>query len=350
MAGALVGGAFLSAFVQMAFDRLASPKILNYFQERKINVRLLRKLNITLTSINAVLDDAEENQIQNPHVKKWVDELKDAVFDAEDLLDDIETEVSQQKLEAELHATLSKIKETPLFMGRLKNLQTLTYFKVGKCSGFDVKQLGQLNQLGGSVSIIGLQNVIDRMDGIAANLKEKEYIEELELQWSGEDEDEDSEKGRNVLESLKPHKNLKKLSVINYGGTRFPEWFGDCYSLPKIVSLELRNCKYFFSLPSTWTGTLSQRTFAFLGLMHWRQLVLSSTFTVGSDDSLSSSVTPQPFRSLKILRLKDMKSREEWCCFIEGEIEAAGMPFSCLKELVIDNCPRHNTCLHSFLH
>ncbi|KAJ7949643.1 Disease resistance protein [Quillaja saponaria] len=109
MAGALVGGAFLSSFLQVAFDRLASPKILDYFKEQKPNVPLLRKLHFTLTSINAVLYDAEEKQIRNPHVKKWVDELKHAVFEAEDLLDEIETEVSQQELEAELHATSSKV-------------------------------------------------------------------------------------------------------------------------------------------------------------------------------------------------------------------------------------------------
>ncbi|KAJ7949371.1 Disease resistance protein [Quillaja saponaria] len=109
MAGALVGGAFLSAFLQVAFDRLASPKILDYFQERKLNASLLKKLQITLISINAVIDDAEEKQIRNPNVKRWVDELKEAVFAAEDLLDEIETEISIQELEAELHATSSKV-------------------------------------------------------------------------------------------------------------------------------------------------------------------------------------------------------------------------------------------------
>ncbi|KAJ7949372.1 Disease resistance protein [Quillaja saponaria] len=109
MAGELVGGAFLSAFLQVAFDRLSSPKILDYFQGRKLNDRLLRKLKITLISINAVIDDAEEKQIRNPNVKRWVDELKEAVFAAEDLLDEIETEISIQELEAELHDTSSKV-------------------------------------------------------------------------------------------------------------------------------------------------------------------------------------------------------------------------------------------------
>ncbi|KAJ7949376.1 Disease resistance protein [Quillaja saponaria] len=59
-----------------------------------------------------------------------------------------------------------------------------------------------------------------------------------------------------------------------------------------------------------------------------------------SDDSLSSSDTPQPFRSLEILRIEHMMSWEEWCCFIEGGNEAAVGFFPCLKELVISNWPR----------
>ena len=42
--------------------------------------------------VQVVLNDAEAKQIANSAVKEWVDELKDVVYDAEDLLDDITTE------------------------------------------------------------------------------------------------------------------------------------------------------------------------------------------------------------------------------------------------------------------
>ncbi|XVF65201.1 hypothetical protein PTKIN_Ptkin09bG0228300 [Pterospermum kingtungense] len=48
-----------------------------------------------------VVDDAEEKQITNKNIKKWITEHKDVVYDAEDLLDEISTEALKRKLEAE---------------------------------------------------------------------------------------------------------------------------------------------------------------------------------------------------------------------------------------------------------
>ena len=109
MAGALVGGALLSAFLQVTFEKLASAGIEDYFRGRKHNEKLLKRLNITLLSINAVVDDAELKQIRNPNVRAWLDAVKDAVLDAEDLLEEIDFEVSKSKLEAESKSSTSKV-------------------------------------------------------------------------------------------------------------------------------------------------------------------------------------------------------------------------------------------------
>ncbi|KAJ7009739.1 disease resistance RPP13-like protein 1 [Populus alba x Populus x berolinensis] len=89
MAAALVGGPILSAFLQVLFDRMASREVLDFFKERNLNERLLKKLKIMMISVNGVLDDAEEKQVTKPAVKEWLDELKDAVYEADDLLDEI---------------------------------------------------------------------------------------------------------------------------------------------------------------------------------------------------------------------------------------------------------------------
>jgi hypothetical protein len=95
MAVELVGGALLSAFLQVTFEKLASAGIQDYFRARNLNDKLLKKLNITLLSINAVVNDAELKQIRNQPVKAWLDAVKDAVLDAEDLLEEIDIEVSR---------------------------------------------------------------------------------------------------------------------------------------------------------------------------------------------------------------------------------------------------------------
>ncbi|WJX87276.1 hypothetical protein P8452_69484 [Trifolium repens] len=101
MAVEFVGGALLSAFLQVTFEKLASAGIQDYFRATKLNHKLLNKLNITLLSINAVVDDAELKQIRNPNVRAWLDAVKDTVLDAEDLLEEIDIELFRCKLEAE---------------------------------------------------------------------------------------------------------------------------------------------------------------------------------------------------------------------------------------------------------
>ncbi|KAL6130712.1 hypothetical protein ACLB2K_069091 [Fragaria x ananassa] len=92
MALELVGGAFLSSFVSVLFDRLASRQVVDFISKQKVNYGLLRKLKMKLLSVNAVLDDAEDKQFRNPNVREWLDELKHALYVAGDLLDEITTE------------------------------------------------------------------------------------------------------------------------------------------------------------------------------------------------------------------------------------------------------------------
>ena len=107
-----VGEAVLSAFLQVVFNRVASSDILDYLKGRKLIDRLVKKLKIELMSADAVLIDAEEKQITNPAVKEWLDELKDAVYVADDLLDEIAYEALRCKLEAESISKVSGVIST----------------------------------------------------------------------------------------------------------------------------------------------------------------------------------------------------------------------------------------------
>lgn len=109
MALEVVGGAFLSALLEEVFDKMYSREVLDFIQGKKLTEVLLKNLKITLLSVNAVLDDAEEKQISNSDVKLWLGELKEAIYDAEDLLNEIKTEALKCKVEAEFGSSTSKV-------------------------------------------------------------------------------------------------------------------------------------------------------------------------------------------------------------------------------------------------
>ena len=78
---------------------MASRVFLTFLREQKLGVVLLRKLKIKMLAVQVVLNDAEAKQITNSAVKDWMDELKDALYEAEELLDDITTEALRCKME-----------------------------------------------------------------------------------------------------------------------------------------------------------------------------------------------------------------------------------------------------------
>ncbi|XP_058747850.1 putative disease resistance protein RGA4 [Vicia villosa] len=77
MANALLGVVFknLSSLIQNEFATI-------FGIEKKA-----QKLSATLELINAVLEDAEHKQLNNPSIKLWLQQLKDAVYVLDDILD-----------------------------------------------------------------------------------------------------------------------------------------------------------------------------------------------------------------------------------------------------------------------
>jgi len=96
MALAVVGGALLSAFIDVLFDRLASPEFVNFIRGKKPE-RLLQKMKSQLLVVKVVLADAEKRQISNSDVKDWLDLLIDLVYEVDDLLDEVSTKAATQK-------------------------------------------------------------------------------------------------------------------------------------------------------------------------------------------------------------------------------------------------------------
>ncbi|XP_025635783.1 putative disease resistance RPP13-like protein 1 [Arachis hypogaea] len=92
MAEKLYGGAYLSPFVDAVLDNLTS--ILeedDSFLERN---NLLVTLQNCLYDVGPVLDDAELKQFSDKKVKKWLVDLQDALYMADDLLDKLSTKAA----------------------------------------------------------------------------------------------------------------------------------------------------------------------------------------------------------------------------------------------------------------
>ncbi|XP_057744205.1 putative disease resistance protein At3g14460 [Arachis stenosperma] len=97
MAGALVGGAFLSGFINVVFDRLLTTDAVNLVLGKKLGPDLVERLKTALLGAEGLVADAEMKQFGNPSVRKWLDSLRDAVYCAEDLLDAVLLKVTTQK-------------------------------------------------------------------------------------------------------------------------------------------------------------------------------------------------------------------------------------------------------------
>ncbi|KAL7203601.1 hypothetical protein ACSBR2_016798 [Camellia fascicularis] len=141
------------------------------------------------------------------------------------------------------------LEEMSLGIGKLASLVTLSNFIVTKNNGFRIRELGNLIYLRGELSLSGLQNVVDPLDAREANLINKEGLKVLSMEWSvGSDESQDRRVETEMLNVLRPHKNLEELHIKCYLGTGFPTWIGDPL-FSNMLCISLQNCKKCVSLP-----------------------------------------------------------------------------------------------------
>ncbi|XP_054776425.1 putative disease resistance protein RGA3 [Prosopis cineraria] len=91
--------ALLSAVFNVILERLTPHQggLINLICGKKLDNKILQRLKPSLIAARAVLNDAELKQLTDPAVKDWLDELKDAAYDLEDLMDEISTRAATQK-------------------------------------------------------------------------------------------------------------------------------------------------------------------------------------------------------------------------------------------------------------
>ncbi|XP_058721755.1 putative disease resistance protein At3g14460 [Vicia villosa] len=218
------------------------------------------------------------------------------------------------------------LREMPVQIAKLENLQTLSDFVLSKHSdGLNIAELGKLPHLHGKLSISQLQNVSDPFEVDRANIKMKEQIDELALEWDCDSTTLDSQIQSVVLEKLRPSTNLKSLTIKGYGGISFPNWLGD-FPFSNMVYLKILNCDDCLSLPPI--GKLG----------NLKELVIEgmqSVETIGIEFYGSGDSSFQPFPSLESLHFENMQEWKEW-----DLIGGTTTTFPNLKTLSLRKCPK----------
>ncbi|XP_058079065.1 putative disease resistance protein RGA3 [Magnolia sinica] len=205
----------------------------------------------------------------------------------------------------------------PPGIGKLADLRTLSLFVVGKESGSGIRELKNMMNLRGSICISKLENASTAKE---ADLKSKQHLHELELQWSL-DYLVDDVQAEEVLEGLQPHINLKMLSIFQYEGTKFPSWVGNP-SFSKLQTINIFNSTKCECLPPL--GQLVVLKDLYIRGMH-------AVKKVGVEFCGAGNVSMFP--SLETLELMDMPNLDEWTGVEERD-------FPCLQELDVIDCPK----------
>nr|ALO70100.1 NBS-LRR-like resistance protein [Oryza sativa] len=245
----------------------------------------------------------------------------------------------------------------PCGIGGLKRLQTLPRFSIGSGGWHsNVAELHHLVNIHGELCITGLRRVINVDDAQTANLVSKNQLQILRLDWSdgvcanncshpssqNDVATPDPEHEEEIFESLRPHKNIEELEVVNYSGYKYPSWFGAStfMHLAKIILCQ-QSCKFLPPLGELprlrilsmecmtdvehvrqeFRGNITTKAFpAVEGLEFQEMLKWVEWSQVGQDD----------FPSLRLLKIKDSHELR----YLPQELSSS------LTKLVIKDCSK----------
>nr|KJB46342.1 hypothetical protein B456_007G361400 [Gossypium raimondii] len=107
----VIGEAALSGFLDLLVGK-SLDSALNFVADHDQLPQQLKQWQSILPDIQAVLDDAEEKQIKNMGVKKWLEDLQDLAYDVDDILDEFAYEELRLNLQdTQAQARPSKIQK-----------------------------------------------------------------------------------------------------------------------------------------------------------------------------------------------------------------------------------------------
>ncbi|MFQ6653496.1 hypothetical protein Gotur_024872, partial [Gossypium turneri] len=158
----VIGEAALSVFLELLGGKLLDSA-LNFVADHKQLHPQLKQWQSILPDIQAVLDDAEEKQIKNKGVKKWLEDLQDLAYDVDDILDEFAYEELRLKLKkSQAQASTSKARKLIPTCCTCSNF-TPTSFLFKNSMIPKVKQItARLNSLTTQRSSLGLSEILSQ--------------------------------------------------------------------------------------------------------------------------------------------------------------------------------------------
>ncbi|XP_058078567.1 putative disease resistance protein RGA1 [Magnolia sinica] len=194
---------FLSTLVETMVGNLNSL-LLQQFQTARSVKKELRKLESTLSTIQAVLQDAEEQQVKSRALKNWLMKLKGVAYDADDLIDEFLTEAFQQK-----------VRTGPAMMNRVRN-----FFSLPNSLVLRLKMGSRIKEIGERLCAIAEEKKFHLRDGAVdppVNTEERLQTDSLiESEVFGRDEDK-----KKIVESLihvVTQEDVSIIPIVGMGG------------------------------------------------------------------------------------------------------------------------------------
>jgi hypothetical protein len=219
----------------------------------------------------------------------------------------------------------------PHGLGKLTALQTLSLYILGEKKSYLSKQKGGLedldglDELRGDLKIKGLEHSrYSPSKAKATNLERKRHLQWLVLEWdpkSGDESDKAIANDEQLLQNLRPHLNLKSLTIIGYAGVTLSSWVS---SLSNLTTIQISNCKWLQHIPPL-------DRFPFL-----KRLILENLSELEYISNDGSDVSSSP---LIYLTLDNLPKLRGWQKTRETDHLPLFPSFPSLSHLYIQNCP-----------